>query len=53
VGAFCEVGALGRGLAACSGETVTVHWAEVLATEASALGSSGIMLESLVATSGI
>jgi hypothetical protein len=43
---------LGRGLAVCSGETVAAHWVEVLATEASASGSSGVVLESSIAVSG-
>jgi hypothetical protein len=41
-----------RGLAACSGETVAAHWVEVLAAVASTSGSSGIVLESLIAVSG-
>jgi hypothetical protein len=42
----------GRGLAACSSETVAAHWVEVLAAETSAFGSPGIVLESLVAVPG-
>jgi hypothetical protein len=38
----------GRGLAACFGEAVAAHWVVVLAIEASAFGSSGVVLESLV-----
>jgi hypothetical protein len=40
------------GLAACSGETVAAHWVEVLAAEASASRSSGIVLESPVVVRG-
>jgi hypothetical protein len=45
------VGALERGLAACSGEMIAVRWVEVVAVEASASGSSDVGLESSVATS--
>jgi hypothetical protein len=40
------VGALERGLVACSGEMVAARWVEVVAVEASASGSSDIRLES-------
>jgi hypothetical protein len=40
-----------RGLAACSGEMVAVHWVEVVAVEASASGSSDVGLESSTAAS--
>jgi hypothetical protein len=43
----------GEGLAACSDETVAAHWVKVLAAEASASGSSSIVLENSVAASGI
>jgi hypothetical protein len=39
------VGALERGLAACSGEMVAAHWVEVVVVEASASGSSDVGLE--------
>jgi hypothetical protein len=42
---------LGGGLAACSGETVSAHWVEVLDAKGSVPGSSGVVLESLVAAS--
>jgi hypothetical protein len=38
----------GGGLAACFGEAVAAHWVMVLAIEASAFGSSGVVLESSV-----
>jgi hypothetical protein len=41
----------GRGLTACSGETVAAHWVEMVATEASASRCSGVELESLVVVS--
>jgi hypothetical protein len=41
----------GRGLAACSSEMVAVHWVEVLVIEASASGSSAVVLGSLVTAS--
>jgi hypothetical protein len=41
----------GRGLPAYSSEMVVVHWVEVLAAEASASGSSGIVLGSSVTAS--
>jgi hypothetical protein len=43
------IGALERGLAACSCETVAARWVEVVAVEASASGSSDIGLESSAA----
>jgi hypothetical protein len=39
------------GLAACSGKMVAAHWVEVVATEASASGSSDVGLESSAAVS--
>jgi hypothetical protein len=51
-GAFCEVGAIGQGLAACSSETIAAHWVEVLAAETSAFGRSTVVLESSVTVSG-
>jgi hypothetical protein len=42
----------GRGLTACSGETVAAHWVEMVATEASASRCSGVELESSVVVSG-
>jgi hypothetical protein len=45
------VGALERGLAACSGEMIAVRWVKLVAVEASASGSSDVGLESSVATS--
>jgi hypothetical protein len=42
---------LGEGLAACSGETVVVHWVKEPMDEASASGSSDVMPESLVIVS--
>jgi hypothetical protein len=42
-----------RGLTACSGEVVAVHWVEVLVAEASAFGSLGIAPRNPVATSGM
>jgi hypothetical protein len=39
------------GLAACSGETVAACWVEEVAVEASASGSSAVVLESSVAAS--
>jgi hypothetical protein len=45
------VGALERGLTACSGEMVAARWVEVVAVEASASGSLDVGLESLVAVS--
>jgi hypothetical protein len=45
------VGALERGLAACSDEMVAARWVEVVAVEASASGSSDVGLESSAATS--
>jgi hypothetical protein len=41
----------GGGLAACSGKMVVVHWVEVFVAKASASGSSGVVLETLVAVS--
>jgi hypothetical protein len=41
----------GGGLAACSSKTVAMHWVEVLVAEASASGSSGVVLGSLVTSS--
>jgi hypothetical protein len=41
----------GEGLVTCSSEMVVVHWVEVLAIEASASGSSSIVLGSLFAAS--
>jgi hypothetical protein len=45
------VGALERGLAACSDEMVAVRWVEVVAVEASTSGSSDVGLESSDAAS--
>jgi hypothetical protein len=45
------VGALERGLAACSGEMVAVRWVEVFVVEVSASGSSDVGLESLASVS--
>ncbi len=45
------VGALERGLAACSGEMVAARWVEVVAVEASASGSSDVGLGSSVTAS--
>jgi hypothetical protein len=45
------VGALERGLAACSGETVAAIWVEVVAVGTSTSGSSGVGLESSAAVS--
>jgi hypothetical protein len=45
------IGALERGLAACSGEMVVARCIEVVAVEASASGSSDVGLGSSVATS--
>jgi hypothetical protein len=43
------VGALERGLAACSGEMVATRWVEVVVVETSASGSSDIELENSAA----
>jgi hypothetical protein len=43
------VGALERGLAACSGEMVAARWVEVVDVEASASRSSDVGLKSLAA----
>jgi hypothetical protein len=45
------VGALERGLAACSGEMVVASWVEVVAVEASASRRLDVGLESSAATS--
>jgi hypothetical protein len=42
-----------EGLAACSDDIVAAHWVKVLAAEASAYGSLGVVLECLVTTSEI
>jgi hypothetical protein len=45
------VGALERGLAACSGKMVAAHWVEVVAVEAPASGSLDVGLGSSVTES--